>query len=143
DGFAPIETTLGNLKYTYTLDPPASIPAGMVRVQAADPDVEGTSVHVNDFWIDKYEVTNRDFKAFVDRGGYRTREFWKEPFVSHGRTLSWEDAMALFRDTTGRPGPSTWELGTYPEDQADMPVTGVSWYEAAAYAVFAGKSLPT
>ena len=143
DGFAPIETTLGGLKYTYTLDPPASIPAGMVRVQAADPRVLGTSVHVSDFWLDKFEVTNREFKAFVDRGGYRTREFWTEPFVSHGKTLSWDEAMAVFRDTTGKPGPSTWELGSFPEDQADMPVTGVSWYEAAAYAVFAGKSLPT
>ena len=34
-------------------------------------------------------------------------------------------------------------LGTYPEGQADYPVGGVSWYEAAAYAAFAGKSLPT
>src|SRR6185436_8770713 len=51
--------------------------------------------------------------------------------------------MAAFRDTTGRPGPATWELGTYPEGQADFPVGGVSWYEAAAYAAFAGKSLPT
>ena len=51
--------------------------------------------------------------------------------------------MAAFRDTTGKPGPSTWELGTYPGEQADFPVTGVSWYEAAAYAAFAGKSLPT
>jgi hypothetical protein len=90
-----------------------------------------------------FEVTNREFKTFVDRGGYRSREFWKERFVENGRTLSWEDSMAVFRDTTGRPGPSTWELGTYPETAADLPVTGVSWYEAAAYAVFARKDLPT
>jgi dienelactone hydrolase len=51
--------------------------------------------------------------------------------------------MALFRDRTGRPGPSTWELGGFPEGQADFPVSGVSWYEAAAYAAFVGKSLPT
>jgi hypothetical protein len=50
--------------------------------------------------------------------------------------------MDLFRDTTGRPGPSTWEAGHYPEGQADYPVTGVSWYEATAYAAFRGKSLP-
>ncbi len=43
-------------------------------------------------------------------------------------------------DQTGRPGPSTWELGTYPKGQDDFPVRGVSWYEAAAYAKFAGKS---
>src|SRR5207247_9120466 len=51
--------------------------------------------------------------------------------------------MTEFRDATGRRGPSTWALGTYAEGQEDYPVGGVSWYEAAAYAEFAGKSLPT
>jgi eukaryotic-like serine/threonine-protein kinase len=46
-------------------------------------------------------------------------------------------------DSTGRPGPSTWELGDYPAGQEDYPVNGVSSYEAAAYAEFAGKQLPT
>src|SRR5207247_1698778 len=67
----------------------------------------------------------------------------KEPFGKAGKTLSWEEAMAEFKDSTGRPGPSTWELGSYPEGRADYPVNGVSWYEAAAYTEFAGKSLPT
>jgi len=44
---------------------------------------------------------------------------------------------------SGRPGPATWKAGTYPDGEADFPVGGVSWYEAAAYAAFAGKSLPT
>ncbi len=51
--------------------------------------------------------------------------------------------MLKFRDKTGRGAPSTWELGNYPEGRAEFPVTGVSWYEAAAYAEFAKKSLPT
>ena len=52
-------------------------------------------------------------------------------------------AMALFVDQTGRPGPAGWELGSYPEGEGELPVTGVSWYEAAAYVEFAGKALPT
>ena len=89
------------------------------------------------------EVTNRQFKEFVEHGGYQKREYWKHLFVEKGRTLSWEETMARFRDTTGRPGPATWELGKYPRGQEDYPVSGVSWYEAAAYAEFSGKSLPT
>jgi dienelactone hydrolase len=51
--------------------------------------------------------------------------------------------MARFTDRTGRPGPAGWEAGSYPEGQADHPVTGVSWYEAAAFAAFADADLPT
>ena len=51
--------------------------------------------------------------------------------------------MARFKDVTGRPGPATWKLGTYPDGEEDLPVSGLSWYEAAAYAAFAGKELPT
>ncbi|HSQ32018.1 MAG TPA: protein kinase [Gemmatimonadaceae bacterium] len=95
------------------------------------------------FYIDKFEVTNRQFQQFVDSGGYRRREFWHENFVKDGHELTWEQAMPLFRDRSDRPGPSTWDGGRYPAGQDDYPVSGVSWYEASAYAAFAGKQLPT
>jgi hypothetical protein len=63
--------------------------------------------------------------------------------VKDGKVLFWDQALAELRDRTGRPGPSTWKLGTYPDGRDDFPVDGVSWYEAAAYAEFAGKNLPT
>jgi eukaryotic-like serine/threonine-protein kinase len=94
------------------------------------------------YYLDQYEVTNREYQEFVDQGGYRNREYWKEKFLQNGRELSWEEAMALLRDRTDRPGPSTWEGGHYPEGKGEYPVSGLSWYEAAAYAKFAGKSLP-
>ena len=118
---------------------------GMVRVTAGTLEDARKQIEVKlpEYWIDTYEVTNAQFKAFVDRGGYRNREYWREPIVVGGQTMSWEDAIAKFRDSTGQPGPSTWEFGSFPEGQADWPVHGVSWYEAAAYARYAGKSLPT
>jgi len=78
----------------------------------------------------------------VDAGGYRRPELWTEPIVKEGRRLSFAEAVALFVDRTGRAGPATWEAGDFPEGQGSLPVTGVSWYEAAAYAAFAGKALP-
>ena len=51
--------------------------------------------------------------------------------------------MDLLVDSTGRPGPATWEVGNFAAGKADYPVGGVSWYEAAAYASLRGKSLPT
>jgi dienelactone hydrolase len=105
--------------------------------------LETPRVKFEGFWIDRYEVTNRQYKAFVDAGGYRRREFWQHPFVNDGKTLSFDEAVSGFRDATGRPGPAMWTLGTFPSGQDGLPVTGVSWYEAAAFAAFSGKTLPT
>jgi formylglycine-generating enzyme required for sulfatase activity/predicted Ser/Thr protein kinase len=144
-GFETLEAaTYSSGKLEFRLEPQGSAPVGMVRVPAGSYQLGGSpAVDLPEHWIDKYEVTNRQFKEFLDRGGYQHREYWKQPFVDIGRPISWDEAMLKFRDATGRPGPSTWELGAYPEGQADFPVSGVSWYEAAAYAEFAGKSLPT
>jgi tRNA A-37 threonylcarbamoyl transferase component Bud32/dienelactone hydrolase len=122
-----------------TLDEEGSLPAGMVRVPATGTPV-GT---LPDFFIGRYEVTNRQYKAFVDAGGYRNREYWKHPVVRDGGELTWDEAMSEFVDRSGLPGPSTWQGGDYPPGQGDYPVSGVSWYEAAAYAEYAGMSLPT
>ncbi len=154
-GFATLERgdvvqRRGDASYTFALDQEASVPPGMLRVPGAAqyaltmPGFEDLPpVRLSDYWIDQYEVTNRQFQQFVAAGGYQKREYWQEPFIKDGRPLSWEEAMAEFRDPTGRPGPATWEQGDFPKGQDDFPVTGVSWYEAAAFAEFAGKSLPT
>jgi hypothetical protein len=94
------------------------------------------------FYVDRTEVTNREYQKFVDSGGYAKPDYWPSEFHRDGHTLSWKDGMTLFRDITDRPGPSTWAGGHYPSGKADFPVSGVSWFEAAAYAKFAGKTLP-
>ena len=121
-----------------TLDASGEIPPGMVRVSGAETP-HGT---VPDFFIDRYEVTNAEFLKFVTAGGYKERKYWKHEFVHEGRVLDWDEAMGLFVDQTGRPGPAHWLAGTYPDGQGDYPVS-VSWYEADAYAEFMGRSLPT
>ena len=142
-GYETIEAA-GPMNLERRLDPPAAVPPGMVHVPGGNYSLRSlNAVRLDDFWIDKYEVTNAQYKSFVDSGGYSKREFWKEPFVREGRQLTWEEAMALFRDTTGRAGPAKWELGAFPEGHGNYPVDGLSWYEAAAYAEYAGKSLPT
>jgi eukaryotic-like serine/threonine-protein kinase len=137
---APIQTG----PITFTLDPEGNLPSDMVRVPGGSFQWGNTSpVELPDYLMDEYEVTNREFKKFVDGGGYRRRDYWKQPFAKDGHSLTWDQAIREFRDRTGRPGPANWELGDYPQSQDDFPVSGISWYEAAAYAEFAGKSLPT
>jgi predicted Ser/Thr protein kinase/predicted esterase len=159
DHYAPYQTVLLNYRpreekpstpiYNITLDEAEKLPEGMVRIPAQDLRLSlagydsPETIPSLSYLIDKYEVTNRQFKEFVDDGGYEKPEYWKEKFIKDGQEIPWHSAMSLFRDQTGRPGPSTWAGGTYPEGQDDYPVSGVSWFESAAYAEYAEKSLPT
>ena len=107
------------------LEADGQLPPRMVRITPAD-SVTGRlwglplqltgfdyqqPMHAPAYLIDQYEVTNREFREFVDAGGYKDPTYWQHEFVRDGEVWSWEDAMAEFRDITGRPGPSTWEGG--------------------------------
>ena len=126
-----------------------AIPDGMVFVPGGDYRLVNwsrpteTRVKLNDFFIDRYEVSNRDFQEFIATGGYLKKQYWEHPFVKDGKTLTWEEAMKVLIDRTDLPGPRGWSGQTFPEAKADHPVTGITWYEAAAYAAFRGKQLPT
>jgi dienelactone hydrolase len=112
-------------------------------VALAFPGFVDDRVQLDDYLIDRHEVTNRQYQLFVDSGGYRDPQYWREPFVRDGRALDFAEAVTSFVDRTGRPAPATWTSGRYPSGAADLPVSGISWYEAAAYLRFAGKQLPT
>ncbi len=131
------------------LDHLGSLPEGMVRIPATTTAVDIVGIaqygprHVPEFLMDRFEVTNKQFKAFVDAGGYTNAAYWTIPIREHGRVVPREEALASFKDRTNRPGPATWEAGSYPDGAQNEPVTGVSWYEAAAYAEFVHKRLPS
>ncbi|HKW00566.1 MAG TPA: protein kinase [Vicinamibacterales bacterium] len=149
-GAAPLELARElERKMEFALDDVENVPAGMVRVPA---EKWGTMIaflgwigpyQLPTYDLDRLEVTNSQYQAFVDQGGYERENYWKAPFVRDGKTVAWAEVMTSFRDETGRPGPSTWHAGHFPEGRGDYPVSGISWYEAAAYAAFVNKSLPT
>jgi dienelactone hydrolase len=138
----------GNEK-TVKLDSIGLLPEKLVRIpsQVSWMNLVGVETHggksVSEFIIDRYEVTNKEFKKFVDAGGYENKNFWPFSFFLEGKEITWEEAMRRFVDKTGKQGPASWEVGTFSEGQEDHPVSGISWYEASAYAAFAGKQLPT
>lgn len=94
----------------------------------------GRIVSVEAALLDRYPVTNAQFKRFVDAGGYDEMALWDEEI--------WQ-GLFHFVDQTGLSGPRFWKDGTYPSGQAKHPVVGVSWYEAQAYSRWVGKRLPT
>lgn len=96
--------------------------------------LDGRVVHVEGFYLDRYQVTNEQYQRFVDAGGYEQLPLWDPEIVP---------AILEFVDSTGISGPRYWKKGTYSAGQAKHPVVGVCWYEAAAYARWVGKRLPT
>jgi iron(II)-dependent oxidoreductase len=101
----------------------------------ANPKVLEKFMHrIEALYLDRYPVTNFDFQQFVDAGGYETLEYWDEEALP---------ALLDFVDQTDHPGPRYWIEGHFHSGERRHPVVGVSWYEASAYARWAGKRLPT
>ena len=113
-------------------DQMATIPYGVAPVVHSNGGVGPVAVPA--FHLDRRAVSNRQYQAFVDSGGYDNLEIWPKEV--------WPSVMKLV-DRTRRPGPREWENGQFPVAVADHPVVGVSWYEAAAYAAWVGRRLPT
>jgi len=81
-------------------------------------------VHVDDFYIDRWPITNAEYKRFVDATHHPVPNY----------DVRWCDTQGY-----------NWDPATrmYPEDKADHPVVLVTWEDAMAYAAWAGKRLPT
>ena len=163
EGYAPTEQTVSGaflraggsvvmpppIKVDKKLIAADKVPARMTLVTGGDYRLVAWArptderVHLDDYFIDKYEVSNQEYKEFINGGGYLKKQYWKYPFIKDGKTMTWEEAMEQFKDRTGLPGPRSWSNQNFPEGKGNYPVTDVSWYEAAAYAAFRGKQLPT
>jgi len=151
DGFQTIYITrfnLFDLTQPLKLDSVAALPSDMVRIPSSNTPLYIIGIEryggklVGEFLADRFEITNKAYKKFMDAGGYNNKSLWNYAIYLDGKEISWETAMKRFVDKTGKQGPATWEVGTYPDGQEDYPVAGVSWYEACAYAAFTGKKLP-
>jgi Serine/threonine protein kinase len=165
DGYAPVQTVISNrlikfgeninwnpsssveisrnlIEATAVPDKMTFVPGGEYRLASSSRPTDD-KIKLDDYFIDKYEVSNKDYKEFISSGGYARQEYWKLPVIKDGRTLSWDEELSLFHDRTSLPGPREWSNQNFPDGKADHPVTGITWYEAAAYAEFRGKKLPT
>lgn len=113
------------------------------EIFAYDIEMPSHKVYLNDFSIEKFPVTNGEYLEFIRDGGYKNFRFW----LSEGwETLKQNQWSA----------PLYWQKGDNDEwlkidfrgekkisDILDEPVVNVSYFEADAYAKWAGKRLPT
>jgi hypothetical protein len=123
-----------------------TVPPGMVYVPAFSAMVPllgyGRVENLGEFCIDRTEVSNAAYAEFVEEDGYRDPSFWRDLLESDSG-VALDEVAARFVDSTGRPGPAGWIDGRYRPGTANLPVTGVSWYEAMAYARYRGMTLPS
>jgi serine/threonine protein kinase/formylglycine-generating enzyme required for sulfatase activity/dienelactone hydrolase len=163
DGFAKLERTISGkiprIGGSFIESPPLKIEVNLIeanKISETTVFVPGgeyalvnwsrstsSKVNLGDFLIDKFEVTNAEFKEFINAGGYVKSEFWKVPFFKDGKEMPFAEAMRELKDKTGLPAPRSWVNQNFPEGKENFPVTDITWYEATAYAEFRGKKLPT
>ena len=111
-----------------------------VEPWALDNERPAHRVHVPAFRIDTVPVANRDYWAFLADGGYADPRWWAPAGWEQRVRAGWEAPMDWFRE-----GDGWWRrrFGRPEPVPPDEPVQHVSWYEADAYARWAGARLPT
>ena len=113
------------------------IPAGSFLMGSEDEEAQADeqpvhTVHLDAFYMDTHEVTNAEYKVFVDANPQWQKDNIEDRFF--------EDR---FPDETYDDYLGLWTGTDYPAGEADHPVRNVGWYAAMAYAAWAGKRLPT
>lgn len=127
-------------------DAVVTVAEGIVLLGEDGPDRPGQPVRVAAFRIDAHEVTNRQFSAFVAATGYRTRaerEGASALFVAPTEPVSLDNAAHWWRWTKGADWRHPKGPGSDLTDREEQPVIHVDRDDAAAYARWAGGTLPT
>ncbi len=107
---------------------------------ALDNERPAHTVHVPAFFIDAAPVTNGQYLEFIAGGGYHQPQWWSAAGWRHRTEAGLEAPMHWRRDGDG------WaytRFGRIERVAPDEPVVHVCFYEAQAYATWAGKRLPT
>ena len=105
-----------------------------------DNEIPEHKTYLNAYEIDTYPVTNKQFMAFIDAGGYEDYRFWLSDGWDIVNEKKW-DAPLYWQKIEGY-----WykkDFGGLNKISPDEPVTNVSYYEADAYSKWAGKRIPT
>ncbi|XP_008852788.1 formylglycine-generating enzyme isoform X2 [Nannospalax galili] len=134
------------------------IPAGVFTMGTDDPQIKqdgeapARSVAIDAFYMDAYEVSNAEFEKFVNSTGYLTEaEKFGDSFVFEGM-LSEQVKSHIHQAVAAAPWwlpvkGADWRHPEGPEStilhRLDHPVLHVSWNDAVAYCMWAGKRLPT